>query len=166
MHNAGMHVSAKVDYGMRALLALAARYADDPLGMVKGDAIASGQNLPVKFVEGILGTLRSAGIVTSQRGAEGGYRLARPPEHVTVADVIRVLDGPLADVRGEAPEELAYTGPAEHLAQVWVATRAAMRAVVEQVTLRDVVEGQLPEGVARHLATPGAWERRGSTTPH
>ena len=153
-----MHVSAKVDYGMRALLTLAEAYGTD--GLVKGETIATAQQIPAKFMEGILGQLRAAGIIVSQRGAVGGYRLARAPADISVADVIRALDGPLADVRGERPEVIGYGGAAEHLTEVWIAVRAALRSVVEQVSLADIVAGELPRSVTDRLAEPGAWERR------
>ena len=159
-HNRRVHVSAKSDYGMRALLELVAAHQADPRRLVKGDAIARSQGIPVKFLEGILRQLRQAGIVASQRGAEGGYRLDRDPASVSIADVVRALDGPLAAVRGQRPEDLEYTGESEHLREVWVAVRAAMRHVLEQTTLADVASGQLPEEVRRLLDDPGAWHRR------
>jgi Rrf2 family protein len=155
-----MHVSAKADYGMRALLELAAAYREDPRRLVKGDAIASAQGIPLKFLEGILRQLRQAGIITSQRGAEGGYRLDRDPADVTIADVVRALDGPLAAVRGERPEDLEYAGASEHLREVWIALRASMRAVLEHISLQDVADNRLPADVTRLLAEPGAWQRR------
>lgn len=158
--NAGMHVSAKADYGMRALLELAAEYHDDPRRLVKGDAIAKRQDIPVKFLEGILRQLRQSGIVASQRGAEGGYRLDRDPGQISIADVVRALDGPLAAVRGQRPEDLDYPGSAEHLREVWIAVRAAMRHVLENISLADVASGVLPVEVTEMLAQPGAWERR------
>ena len=155
-----MHVSAKADYGMRALLELAAAYRENPRRLVKGDAIATAQGIPLKFLEGILRQLRQAGIITSQRGAEGGYRLDRDPAEVTIADVVRALDGPLAAVRGERPEDLEYAGASEHLREVWIALRASMRAVLEHISLQDVADNHLPDDVARLLAEPGAWQRR------
>jgi Rrf2 family protein len=155
-----MHVSAKVDYGMRALVTLAEAYAIDAEGLVKGDVIATTQGIPAKFMEGILGQLRTAGVIVSQRGAVGGYRLGRDPATITVAEVIRVLDGPLADVRGERPESIDYPGAAAHLQEVWIAVRAALRSVVEDVTLADIASGQLPKAVTDRLAAPGAWQRR------
>jgi len=122
-----MHVSAKADYGMRALLELAAAYEVNPHRLVKGEAIATAQGIPVKFLEGILRQLRQSGIVASMRGAEGGYRLDRDPKDVSIADVVRALDGPLAAVRGQRPEDLDYTGASEHLREVWIAVRASMR---------------------------------------
>lgn len=153
----GVYISAKVDYGVRALLGLAAA---PPGTTVKGEALAGAQNLPVRFVENILVELRRAGIVRSQRGAEGGYRLASPPQDIRVADVLRALEGPLADVRGLRPEDARYEPPAEHLRDVWVAVRAALRSVLESVTLADIASGDLPEPVTRLLADPEAWHRR------
>lgn len=155
-----MQVSARVDYGMRALAELAAEAAKDPDHLVKGDALAQAQGIPVKFLEGILNQLRRSGFVASQRGADGGYRLARPAAEITVADVIRALEGPLAAVRGEPPEDTEYAGPAGHLRDVWVATRASMRAILETVTLADITEGHLPGSAKELLDQPGAWERR------
>jgi Rrf2 family protein len=153
-----MHVSAKVDYGMRALLALAD--SRDSTTRLKGDVIASTQQIPFKFLEGILAQLRTAGMISSQRGPDGGYRLDRDPALITVADVIRALEGPLADVRGERPESTTYSGPAEHLQEVWIAVRVALRSVVEHVTLADVASGELPAAVTDLLSEPGAWQRR------
>ncbi|MDQ4098230.1 MAG: Rrf2 family transcriptional regulator [Actinomycetota bacterium] len=152
-----MYISAKVDYGTRALLALAVAPSGRP---VKGEVLAEEQDLPLRFVENILVELRRAGLVTSQRGAEGGYRLARPPNAITLADVFRALEGPLADVRGLRPEDARYEGPAEHLRDIWVAVRAALRAVLERVTLADVAAGEFPEPVVALLADPEAWHRR------
>jgi Rrf2 family protein len=150
-----MHIPAKVDYGMRALLALVAR--DEP---ATGEALAAEQGLPAKFLGAILTDLRRAGLLASQRGAEGGYRLARPARDISVADVMRALDGPLAEVRGLRPEAASYHGAAEHLQEVWVAVRASLRSVLEQVTLDDVVRGRLPRPVARLAADPDAWASR------
>jgi Rrf2 family protein len=152
-----MHVSAKVDYAMRALLEIAQVTEGEAGRLVKGDQLAAAQNIPGRFLEGILRQLRQAGIVASQRGAEGGYRLARPPENISVADVVRALDGPLADVRGDRPENAEYNGAAEHLKEVWVATRAALRSVLENVTIADIASGHLPEPVTRQTADPAAW---------
>ena len=152
-----MYISAKVDYGTRALIALAAAAEGTT---VKGETLAAAQNLPVRFVENILVELRRAGLVHSQRGAEGGYRLAAPASEIFLADVFRALEGPLADVRGLRPEDARYEGPAEHLRDVWVAVRAALRLVLESVTLADVASGALPEPVTQLLADPQAWHRR------
>lgn len=152
-----MHISARVDYAMRALLTLAA--SGDAL--VKGEALTTAAGLPHKFVEQILTELRRAGIVASQRGAEGGYRLARPAALITLADVMRAVDGPLAEVRGLRPEDAVYAGAAEHLRDVWVAVRASLRAVLESVTLADVVAGRLPASVAHFTDDPDAWVSHG-----
>jgi Rrf2 family protein len=152
-----MQVSARVDYGIRALVELASR---DDGHLVTAEELAALQGLPVKFLEGILTHLRRAGLIVSRRGAEGGYRLGRPAAAITVADVFRAIDGPIAAVRGQAPEDLEYPGAAEHLREVWVATRAALREVLEHVTLADVVSGELPDATRSLLAQPGAWERR------
>lgn len=162
---APVYISAKVDYAIRVLLGLAAA----PVGsQVTGEALATAQGLPVKFVENTLVELRRAAIVTSQRGPQGGYRLARPAEEIAMADVFRALEGPLAEVRGERPEDMVYEGPSAHLQQVWVAVRAALRLVLESVTVADVLAGDLPAPVADLLAMPDVWERRaiGRVTPH
>jgi Rrf2 family protein len=151
-----VRITAKVDYAVRAAIELAAA----PPGPVKGDVLAAHQAIPVKFLENILADLRRSGIVASQRGAEGGYRLAVPADRVTVADIIRAVEGPLADVHGTPPEEVDYAGPAAGLQSVWIATRAALRAVLEEVTVADIAAGTLPESITRHLATPDAWSRR------
>ncbi|MGH8987044.1 MAG: RrF2 family transcriptional regulator, partial [Acidimicrobiales bacterium] len=122
--------------------------------------LAVAQGLPAKFLESILNDLRRAGLLRSQRGAEGGYRLARPPAEITCAEVIRVLDGPLAEVRGLRPEAARYEGSAEHLQEVWVAVRASLREVLERVTLDQVVRGVLPAHVKHLTADRDAW------TPH
>jgi len=151
-----VRITAKVDYAVRAMTEMAA-VADGP---VKGDALADRQGIPPKFLENILADLRRAGLVRSQRGAEGGYWLARPAADVTVADVIRAVEGPLADVHGTPPEEVSYRGPAAHLQDVWIATRAALRTVLETVTVADVVAGELPDEARRLLDDPEAWVRR------
>jgi Rrf2 family protein len=151
-----VRITAKVDYAVRAMTEMAA-VADGP---VKGDALADRQGIPPKFLENILADLRRAGLVRSQRGAEGGYWLARPAADVTVADVIRAVEGPLADVHGTPPEEVSYRGPAAHLQDVWIATRAALRTVLETVTVADVVAGALPDEARRLLDDPEAWVRR------
>ncbi|HEX2700722.1 MAG TPA: Rrf2 family transcriptional regulator [Acidimicrobiales bacterium] len=151
-----MRISARVDYAVRALVELAA--AGD--GPMKGDVIAARQGVSVNFLENILADLRRAGIVASQRGSVGGYWLAVPADSITVADVIRTVEGPLADVRGEALEDLDYPGPAEALRDVWVATRASLRAVLEQVTIAEVAEGRLPDAISRLTEAADAWVRR------
>jgi Rrf2 family protein len=151
-----VQVNAKVDYALRAL----AELATVGEGPMKAEAMARAQGIPPKFLENILLELRHAGIVISQRGAEGGYRLGRPANEITLADVIRVVDGPLANVRGLRPETLEYTGPATALLPVWIALRANMRAVLERVTLADLVRGELPPEIVALTASPDAWSRR------
>jgi Rrf2 family protein len=151
-----MRISARADYAVRAAVELAAAGE----GPTKGEAIAQAQGIPLKFLENILGDLRHSGIVRSQRGAEGGYWLARPPDQITVADVIRAVEGPLASVRGGRPEDVAYAGAAESLASVWIAVRASLRSVVERVTLADVAGGRLPARVVKLADDPEAWVTR------
>ena len=151
-----MRISARADYAVRAAVELAAA-AEGP---TKGDTIARSQGIPLKFLENILGDLRHSGIVRSQRGAEGGYWLARPADQITVADVIRAVDGPLAAVRGERPEAVSYAGPALALQRVWIALRSNLRGVVEHVTLADLAAGELPTDVDRLAEDPESWTTR------
>ena len=151
-----MRVSAKVDYAVRAALELAAGGE----GHIKGDRIAEAQNIPLKFLENILSELRRAGIVGSQRGAEGGYWLAKSASDVSIADIIRAVEGPLADVHGTPPEKLKFGGAATSVKEVWVAARASLRSVLEVVTLADIVSGDLPPVVAELVASKDAWSRR------
>ncbi len=152
-----MRISAKADYAVRATVELAASPPGRP---VKGDVLSRSQAIPQKFLENILGELRQAGIVDSRRGHDGGYWLARPAAEVTVADVIRAVEGPLASVRGEPPEGVAYAGAAESLQHVWIAVRGALRSVVEGVTLADIAAGRLPDAVAERARDPDAWVTR------
>ena len=149
-----MRVSAKTDYAIRAALELAAAADAKP---VKGERIATAQSIPLRFLENILLQLRHAGLVDSRRGAEGGYRLARPAADVTLADVIRAIDGPLAGVSGVRPEALRFSGVAEPMRDVWIAVRASLRSVLEQITLADVVARELPDHVRSMLADEDAW---------
>lgn len=149
-----MRVSAKVDYALRAGAELAASANGRPQ---KGDRIAKAQGIPLKFLENILLDLKHAGLVQSQRGVEGGYWLARPAEEISLADVIRAVEGPIANVRGERPEQVEYAGAAEHLREVWIAVRGNLRAVLETVTLADLAAGRLPEAVTRIASDPEAW---------
>src|SRR3954469_14727925 len=151
-----MRISAKADYAVRAALELAA--ADG--GPLKGERIAEAQGIPLKFLENILQELRHADLVRSQRGPEGGYRLARPAAEIPLGEIMRAVDGPLASVRGEAPEDLSYDGAAASLQTVWVALRANLRAVLDEVTLGDVAAGELPSAVERLTKAPDAWTRR------
>jgi Rrf2 family protein len=148
-----MRLSAKADYALRASVELAS-LGD---GHVKAEAVARAQSIPLRFLEQILLDLKHAGLVASQRGAEGGYWLARPPAEIALADVIRAVEGPLANVRGLRPEELAYDGPAKALRDVFVALRANIRAVLEEVTLADVAAGDLPDTIRELVRDPDAW---------
>jgi Rrf2 family protein len=151
-------VSAKADYAVRAAAELAAAEgAERPL---KAEAIAVAQGIPLRFLENILADMRHAGVVISQRGTDGGHRLARPAAEITVADVVRAVDGPLASVRGERPEEVVYAGAAVPLQRVWIAVRKSLRDVVEQVTLADLAAGEMPPSVAALADDPEAWITR------
>jgi Rrf2 family protein len=150
-----MRTTAKADYAVRAAIELA-----DAGGMVTGEQVAQAQGIPLNFLENILRDLRRAGIVESRRGQSGGYALARPPADVSVADVIRAVEGPLANVRGVAPEDLDYTGSAARLRDVWIALRANVRGVLEQVTLADLARGELPAHVEALTREADAWVRR------
>ncbi len=154
-YTAGVQISAKVDYGMRALLVLAG--ASQPMTV---EAIASDQALPSKFLGVILNELRRAGILVSHRGREAGYELARPAVQITTADVFRALEGPLAQVHGIGPEMATYEGSAEHLQEVWIAVRASLRALLENLTIEDIRVGKLPARIARLVADPDAWVTR------
>jgi Rrf2 family protein len=148
-----VRVSAKADYAIRAMVELAAAGG----GPLKADRLSQAQEIPVKFLENIMTDLRNAGLVRSQRGIEGGYWLARPAEEINLAQVIRAVDGPLANVRGRRSEEVSFSGTAEPLREVWVAVRASLRRVLEAVTLADVAAGELPPGIAELTADRDAW---------
>ncbi|MGH9000377.1 MAG: RrF2 family transcriptional regulator [Acidimicrobiia bacterium] len=141
-----MRISVKVDYAVRAMVQLAAESAgtDEP---VKADTIARAQGIPLKFLLGILADLKRFHLLRSQRGAEGGYWLARPAGEISLADVIRAIDGPLANVHDTSLATLAYDGPAEGLREVWMAVRTSLRSVLEVVSLADLASGRLPERV-------------------
>ena len=151
-----MKVSAKADYAVRAAVELASAGE----GPVKAERIAQAQEIPLKFLENIMSDLRNAGLVRSQRGVEGGYWLARPADEISIAQVIRAVDGPLAAVRGRRPEDVEYAGSAERLREVWVAVRASLRNVLETVTVADVARGDLPGAVEELAADPDAWSPR------
>jgi Rrf2 family protein len=153
-----MRISAKADYAVRAAVQLAAAAGGDR--PTKGESISTAQDIPLKFLENILSDLRHAGLVRSQRGADGGYWLNRPAQDVTVADVIRAVDGPLASIRGQRPEDVPYDGTAQPLQQVWIAVRANLRAVLETVTLADLATGNLPPKIKRLAEDPEAWITR------
>ena len=152
-----MRISAKADYAVRAALELAAAPEGEP---VKGEQLAAAQKIPLQFLEHILLELKHAQLVQARRGARGGYWLARPPERITVADVIRAVEGPLANIHENAPEELHYAGSAEKLRDVWVAVRAALRSVLENVTLDELASGRLPWRVDAIINNPEAWIKR------
>jgi Rrf2 family protein len=152
-----MHVTAKADYAVRAIVELAGSSQDAPR---KVDEVAQAQGIPVSFLENILTQLRSSGMVRSQRGPEGGYWLAQPPEEINLAQVIRAVEGPLVGVRGQRPEEIEYVGSAESLQQVWVALRANLRKVLEHVTVADVAAGKLPKEVLALTREEEAWQTR------
>ena len=151
-----VRISAKADYALRA----AAELATADGGPVKGEQLASAQQIPPKFLENILGDLRHAGLVRSQRGADGGYWLQRPAEEITLAEIVRAVEGPLATVRGQRPEDVAYTGAAEPLQRVWIAVRRNLREVLEEVTVADLAAGRLPTGVERLADDPASWAKR------
>jgi Rrf2 family protein len=148
-----VQVTARIDYAVRALLELASSDA----GRVTRDELADAQDIPRRYLESILLQLRREGLVVGQRGAAGGYRLGRPPELITVADVSRAVDGPLALVQGQRPEHITYEGTSQHLGDLWVGLRAAVRSVMETVTLADLLSGELPEAVQALVADPDAW---------
>jgi len=150
-----VRISAKVDYAVRAAVQLAAAEGSGP---VKGDEIAAAQDIPINFLENILSLLRNAGFVLSRRGAEGGYWLALPADQITVAEIVRVIDGPLAAVRGVRPSETDFRPPAQPLRDVWVAVRASLRAILEEVTLADIVRNELPSVVGDWTSRAGAWQ--------
>lgn len=149
-----MRISARADYAVRAAVELAAA---EPGRHLTSDALATAQGIPHRFLEVILQDLRRDGVVASQRGARGGHRLARPPAEVSVADVVRAVDGPLVFVNSERPQDLVYSGSAEALLPVWVAVRASVRRVLDAVTLADLVSGELPAGVRQLVDEPDAW---------
>ena len=151
-----MRITAKADYAVRAALELAAA-GEDP---VKGERLADAQDIPLQFLEHILLELKHARLIQARRGARGGYWLARPPEEITVADVIRAVEGPLANIHESAPEDLHYEGAAERLRDVWVAVRANLRGVLESITLADVASKQLPWRLEALLSDPEVWVKR------
>ena len=153
-----MDISARSDYAVRAMLTLAASgEGGTPVSVVR---LAAEQELPRKFLEAILADLRRSGLVSSRMGANGGYLLARASADITVGDVIRAVDGPLAEVRGLRPHETQYEGVAEHLPTVWVAVRAALRSVLDETSLADVLSGDVPAHVAHLASAPEAWHSK------
>ena len=156
-----MRISAKADYAVRAALELAASPDGKP---VKGTKLAEAQDIPLQFLEHILLDLKHVGLIKTKRGARGGYWLAEPAAEVTVADVIRAVEGPLANIQDLSPEETAYEGPAEKLRDVWIAVRQNLREVLEHVTLEELATGKLPPAVSSLLQEPGACETRETGT--
>ena len=150
-----MQISARADYAVRAMVALAAAG-----GTVKAEMLADEHDLPRKFLEAILADLRRSGLVASQRGPEGGHRLARPAAEISVADIMRAVEDPLAAVRGKRPEDSAYEGVTEPLQTVWIAVRASLRSVLDETSLADIASGRLPAHVRRLAEVPDAWSPR------
>ncbi|HEY0280001.1 MAG TPA: Rrf2 family transcriptional regulator [Solirubrobacterales bacterium] len=151
-----MRVSAKVDYAVRAAVELAR--ADGR--RLRGEEIAAAQGIPFSFLENILVEMRHAGLVRSRRGAEGGYWLARPPEDISVADVFRAVEGPLAWVADRRPEDVDTQEGDEAMRDLWIALRTGMRQVLEPVSLRDLSTGKLPRSVAKLTEGPEDWVGR------
>ena len=151
-----MRVSAKADYAVRAVAELAA----SPDGPVKGERLADSQDIPLQFLEHILLDLKHSGIVRARRGAKGGYWLAKPSDEVSIADVIRAVEGPIAHVQSAPPESITYTGSAKELQNVWIAVRASLRDVLESTSLADLVSGELPANVRKLADDKDAWEPR------
>ncbi|GAA2017541.1 Rrf2 family transcriptional regulator [Nakamurella flavida] len=151
-----MHVTARSDYAVHAMLHIAAAWP----GQVSVQTIATAHGLPRKFLETVMATMRRNGLVDSHRGNGGGFSLARGPELITVGEIMRAIDGPLVNVRGQRPNDIAYDGCAEHLTEVWIAARAALRSVLDTVTLQQIRDGELPGPVTSFAALPGAWDTR------
>jgi len=151
-----MRISAKADYAVRAAVELASA-GEDP---IKGEKLAHSQGIPLQFLEHILLELKHARLVRARRGARGGYWLARPPEEITLANIFRAVEGPLANIQDQAPEDTSYPGDAKELTEVWIAVRAALRRVLERVTVADLRDGRIPAEVRELTGDEGAWETR------
>ncbi|MFJ4656244.1 RrF2 family transcriptional regulator [Nocardia sp. NPDC088792] len=151
-----MHITAKVDYAVRTLVEIAKAQPDS----VKADTIVVAQDIPPKVLESVVADLRRGGLVTSRRGPDGGYRLARPATEISIAEVIRTVEGPLASVRGQRPEDVSYPGAAEPLQRVWIGLRVNIRAVLERVTIADIAHDLLPPFLDELLHDPHAWNRK------
>ena len=149
-----MHLTASADYALRAVLEI----ADVDPELTTVERISKAQGIPLKFIENILGTLKRAGIVNARRGVDGGYWLAKPANRISLADVIRAVEGPLANVRGTRPEQVRYSGPARPLKDVWIAVRANLRSVLEEVTVADVIRAKLPPAVTKLTRRSEAWQ--------
>lgn len=151
-----MQVTARVDYAVRALVELAAA----PDQRLSRNDLAAAQQIPTRYLEVVLAQLRQAGLIRAQRGATGGYVLGRPADQITIADISRAVDGPLTLVQGLRPEDVVYEGAAEHLSQLWVGLRAAMRSVLESVSVGDVLRGEWPAAIGTLIEDPDAWRPR------
>jgi bifunctional enzyme CysN/CysC len=154
---ATMRISAKADYAVRAAIEMAAASDGKP---IPAERIATTQGIPLNFLENILSELRTAGVVRSQRGPDGGYRLVRDPEQIAIADIIRAVEGPLASVRGAKPEDAEYPGAANQLPRVWIAVRKNLRSIIEHVTVADVANSRLPNSINQLADDPEAWVTR------
>jgi len=148
-----MQITARVDYAVRALLEVS---ASEP-GRVSRDELAAAQDIPPRYLEAVLLELRRAGLLVGHRGSTGGYSLGRPANEITVADVARAVDGPLALVQGKRPEHVSYTGSSTNLHELWIGLRAAVRSVMEAVTIADLGSGELPASVRLLVDNPDAW---------
>lgn len=157
-HNVAMKITAGVEYALQALLVIAAHAADGT--KVTAQEIANSQQIPLKFLEKQLNLLRNAGFLVSERGSKGGYSLMRDPKNIFIADVIRVIEGPLAAVADKAPELAKYRNEAKHLTEVWIATRVALRNVFERISLQDILDGKYETGIIKLINTKDAWKRR------
>lgn len=153
-----MKISAKVDYALQAVVEISVATKKDSL--ISAEEIASRRDIPEKFLEGILTLLRKSGVINSYRGPSGGYELAKKPQDIAVADIIRIIDGPLAAVRGFAPEEIDYTGPVKHVADVWIATRVSLRNVLENISIADILSGDFDVSISKLLNEKDARKRR------
>jgi Rrf2 family protein len=156
--NEPVKISAKVDYAVQAVVEISVATKKDTL--ISAEEISNRRDIPEKFLEGILTSLRKAGVVNSYRGPAGGFELAKKPEDVAVADIIRIIDGPLAAVRGFAPEEIEYSGPVKHVSDVWIATRSALRNVLENISIADIIDGEFDTSIAKMLNEKDARKRR------
>ena len=154
-NNGPVYISAKADYALRALVTLAK--AERPM---TADALATSQELPVNYLEAVLLQLRRSGILTNQRGPDAGYRFRTPPTEITAADVLRAVDGPLAEVRGLRPEATSYPTDTAVIQELWVAVRAGLRRVLETVTIQNMADGRLPGPVRRMVDDPDSWASR------
>jgi len=155
-----VRITHKVDYGVRALVALTRRDAEQPGVPTKRETLATSEKIPGKFLDDILRLLRNSGMVRSHRGPDGGWTLGRPAAEISVAEVIRVLEGPLASVRGLRPDQLAADGVDDPMVRLWVAVRASLRSVLDEVSIADLANGALPKKVAKLLDDPGVWAPR------